>query len=481
MQDRLATADILALVKEQALINMRRTTFDEVLFLVCTLLTAVVLLIVINKALLSGALKVTWVTIPSFFVAIYVVLMSLPSALWFYASPRDPIRYTYFLSIQSVLVTFPVGMLLANAIFADPDRPFRIVRQFFTAPLERSVDDRYAFRYWLVMFGVSVAVSGYYLLTSSYVPLIGALTSYGEVEASIVRRSVVAEGNLVHYGHALTARLLLPFCLLYSYFMSDLYCGKWRYVFWLTLGVSAFVSSLTFDRMFPFSIVLYLVLAVYSKYQDRQTPRALALRRRRISKIRLAGYVVGLLAVAMLVGGVLSRAQYNRELSLDIIRMTALDFFVDRVLLDASYMAYIYFEEFNDASKLLYGTSIHPAVSWVFGVEFYPTISPSFVAELWVNFGWVGVLIGSALVGFVLQSVQVRVFDKKTAPALSLYLVMLLNGAWIIYGHLLATMVLSVYIPSILMLLQLKRRRKAAALRVRRGVSPIHDIAPNRG
>ncbi len=476
---RPAIADLLYVVKAQALANLVNTSLDDVVFIVAALAMALMGLFLINGALLGNTLQVKRLTIPSFFVAIHILLMSLPSIVWFYAYPDDPIRYTYFLAMQSVLVTFPIGMVFANVLCGDLSAPVRVAKRFFLDPLEKSPDDQLAFKYWLIMIVASATVATVYLLTSPYVPLIGAITSYGQVEAAAVRRAIVAEGTVIHYGHALTARLLLPFCLLYSYFMAYLYGGRWRLLFWPTLGVAAFVSALTFDRMFPFSVMLYLVLAVYFKYDDMKVKGTVRARGKRMSTARLLGYVAALLFVSMLVGGIVSLTQFNKPMDLNIIGTESFAFFINRVGLDASYMAFIYFLEFNDPSKFVWGKSIHVLVSKAFGVEFYPTISPSFLAELWVNFGWFGVLFGAGLVGFVLQLVQVKVFDRKTVPSLSFYIVMLLNGAWIIYGHLLATMVISVYLPSILILMSLRRRRQIAAFAKAHIAPRLQTVVPH--
>lgn len=460
---RNANADVSFLIKELALNNLRHTTADDMLFIVAVLASALIALAIINRALLGNALRLAQLTIPSFFVGIYVVLMSFPAILWFYAETGDPVRYTYFIATQSVLVTFPIGMFFARTMANELSRRSA---QSFSQPLQQSEDDRYAVRYWVLMLAASLLVATVYLVTSPYVPLIGAITSYGDLAATDVRRAIVADGTAVHYGHALTARLLLPFCLLYSYFMAYLYGGRWRWLFWPTLAVAAFVSALTFDRMFPFSVVLYLVLAVYFKHGD-QAARAKVEGRnlpRSMARLRLVGYVAALLFVAMLVGGIVSLTQFNQPLGREIITETSSSFFINRVLLDPSFMAYIYFDEFNRPETFLYGTGFHVLVSQLFGIDFRPTISPSFVAELWMNFGWYGVLLGSVLVGFALQLIQVIIFDRKTVTSLTLFIILALNGAWIIYGHLLATMVISVYLPGILILWHLKRRRRAVAL-----------------
>jgi len=459
---RPASADVLHLIKARALANLRESSGDDTVFVIGLLAVALIGLLLINEALLGRSLRIKRLTIPSFFVLMYVALMALPAIVWFYAAPSDPIRYTFFAAMQSVLVTFPIGVLFANLLFGGFSSPKRVAR-FFSTPLQASPDDRAGLRYWWLMLLAAIMVTVVYLQTSSYVPLIGALTTYGEVEASLVRRAIVSEGVAIHYGHALTARLFLPFCLIYAYFMAYLYGGRWRLMFWPTLAVAAFVSSLTFDRMFPFSVLLFLVLAMYVKHDDLVVRARAAGKRLRGggSKARLGVYVVGLLTVSMLVGGVVSLTQFNRQMNLEIIIVTSTDFLFNRVVLDPSFMAYIYFEEFNDPSKLLYGKALHVLVSRALGVEFYPLISPSFVASLWVNFGWMGVVLGGALIGFVLQLIQILMFDRKSIPALTCYIIMLLNGAWIIYGHILATMVASVYLPCMILLMYLKWRGRA--------------------
>jgi len=117
-------------------------------------------------------------------------------------------------------------------------------------------------------------------------------------------------------------------------------------------------------------------------------------------------------------------------------------------------MARVTFEEFDTAEKFLYGKSIR--LLSLFGVEFHSVTSPSFIAELWLNFGWFGVIVGTVALGFVLQFIQLTFFKKKTAPILSAYILLILNGAWLIYGHVFSTMSVSVYLFILLFLLYLR-------------------------
>ena len=462
MQDRLETADILPVLKAAAIENLLRSNTDDVLFVVGTMITAFGGALLFRRALLGDSLTFGKLTLPSFFVITYALLMSIPAVLWFYVSPGEPIRHTYFLAIQSVLLTFPVGVLLANALALKPQTPSRIVQEFCDGPILPSEEDQYVVPLFVAMMLASLLTAGYYVLTSPYVPLIGAFTAYGDLPGSEVRRRVALDGVFIHFAHALVARFLLPFCLVYSYFMADLYKGRWRLTFAATLVATALISLMTFDRTYPFSVVIFIALAIYFKHQHAEQSRL----RLASARVRRSGinfwtfvYVMAMIAFSMFVGGVISTTQYNFPITVEALWDATAGFLINRVFLDASYMAYIYFEEFSSPDTFLYGTSLHVLVSALFGIEFIPTISPSFVAELWINFGWFGVVIGSTLVGFVLQQIQLTLFDRKSVPAMSFFVIMLLNGAWIIYGHLFASMVISVFVPSVVVLTWLRNRR----------------------
>jgi hypothetical protein len=463
MQDRLVTADILPVVKEIAIRNLLNTKVEDLLFIIMVLGAAIFGLLLFRKLFLGNSFKLNELSLPSFFIIVYIILMSFPSVLWFYGSTK-PFRYTYFLAIQSVLIFLPIGVLLANTLFLNISAPSRVINNFLSSRLSKTKHDLFAYPAWVLIFVASGIFVLYYMLTSRYVPLIGALVSYGEVSGDIVRRSIFWEGPLIHYGHALFARFLLPFCLLYAYFMACIYKPIWKYIFWFTFFWVMIFSFLTFDRVYPFSIVIFLILAIYFKNNSKQlvpisNPKSLS----KIylflkAKIRTSLTVLALFVFSMVVGGLITITQWNRSLSLVAILKTSMNFFVDRVLLDSSYMAFIYFEEFSSSALFLYGKSVHPILSYLFGMEFYPTISPSFIAELWLNFGWAGVIIGTVFIGFILQLLQLWLFRKKSIPILCLYILLLLNGAWIIYGHILATMVVSVYLLSLPFLLILNRK-----------------------
>jgi hypothetical protein len=449
-------------VKEIAIKNLINTPIVDLLFVVSVLGLAMLSLFLFKKFFLGSSLKLFRLTLPSFFLNVYIVLMSLPAVIWFYGT-TDAIRYTYFLAMQSVLISFPLGVLLANMLFVNSAIPSRIIKDFLYSNLSKTRQDSYILPFWILMIFFTILMATFYISTSHYVPLIGALTAYGQMPGELVRPSIYLAGGVIHYAHALAARFFLPFCLLYSYFMAYIYKGRWKYIFWVVLLLTVVIFLLTFDRSYPFSVFLFLALATYFKIKNSQListtrfPPVSKIHLRSTPTIRIAVSIFALLALAMVVGGIITVTQWNRPLNLMMVWKASIGF-IDRVLLDASFMAFVYFEQFNNPTTFLYGKSFHVLLSSLFGVEFYPTVSPSFVAELWLNFGWSGVLIGSAIIGFILQFIQLSLFRRKSIPTLSFYIILLLNGAWIIYGHLLATMVVSVYLLSILFLIFLNKR-----------------------
>jgi oligosaccharide repeat unit polymerase len=425
----------------------------DLLFIVSTLGSIILFFLFLKKFLLGYTLKLTRLTLLSFFIIAYIILMSFPSIVWFYGSTHQ-IRYTYFLAVQSVPILLLLGGSLANVFFRHPAR---IITGFLSPGLTKARRDLYLFSFYICMLLSSILIIAVLILTADYVPLLGSFTGYGEMSGELVRQSIYRSPDSIQYAHALTLRIFLPFCLLCSYFMAYVYKRAWRYIFWITALLMLFSSLLTFERAYPLSLFILLALGVYFK-NNQIMPRShfSAISNIHIiskSKIRFAIVILAIFALAVIVGGVISRAQYNLPLDLRSLWNTLILFLISRIWLDPSHMACIHFEEFNNPTTFLYGKSIR--LLSLFGAEFRHTVSPSFVADLWINFGWFGIIIGTIIIGFILQFIQLWLFKKKSISTLIIYIILLLNAVWLIYGHVLSTMVVSVYLLSVLFLLVL--------------------------
>jgi len=406
------------------------TKTSDWIFAVSVFVFAILSFLFLKRLLLGRSLELTHFTLPSFFIIIYIFLMSLPSIIWF-CSLTYPIRYSYFFAIQSVPILFLLGVMAANAVFRHPSS---IVRGFLSSSLTKTRQDSCVFPFYLVTVLSSIVIVTVYISVADYVPLIGSFTRYGEMEGQIVRHSIYKVPEIIQYAYALTVRFFLPFCVLYAYLMAYVCKGRWRYSFLIMFCLALFSSMMSLERSNTLGLFILLILAHYS-----------------IKNVLIAKKQATILVVALIVGGLMHRAQYQLDINLKNIMGYMVGFFISRIWLDPSYMTFVAFNEYNYATTFLYGKSIR--VLSLFGVEHVHFSSVGFVGDLWANFGPLGVIIGTIIIGFILQFIQLRFFKKKSILTLMIYIMLLLNGAWLMYGSVLSTMVVSVYLLSILLLL----------------------------
>src|SRR5438093_5637030 len=85
----------------------------------------------IEKCILGDSLRLTNLTIPAFFIIVYIAVMALPAIIMF-GEMDHPIRYQYLLAIQSVLMTFPIGVGIANCIVKAPSR---VIKSYAVSPV----------------------------------------------------------------------------------------------------------------------------------------------------------------------------------------------------------------------------------------------------------------------------------------------------------------------------------------------------------
>ena len=140
-------------------------------------------------------------------------------------------------------------------------------------------------------------------------------------------------------------------------------------------------------------------------------------------------------------GGIVSLLQYNRAV-VDVTEAVR-TFLVMRVWINPAWYASVMFERFGEGSFLL-GKSIR--LVGLFSDSYRDDIkSFSFVADMWVNFGWIGVLCGPILYGFMLQYMQLRYFRTRTVSTLIVYMIFTINSMWLVYTNMLPTMAVSVF------------------------------------
>jgi hypothetical protein len=370
----------------------------------------------------AGSLPLWPPTLPSFFIGVYSLFIGIPSAIW-YALSVDQSRHTTLLAVNLTPTLFMIGIFLATNCSADPAGR---IQRFLASPLTSSGLDHYLMWLYvpLLLGGVLVALA--MVFTSEQVPLFVSLTSYGEVQGEDVRQSVYTAPQAVQFAYALGNRFLFPLAILSSYFLGSVYGGIWLLLFPATFVIALGASLLTLERSGPFGMFVILIMAMYLR-----------------NRATLSKWHVAILAGALFVGGMVQRAQYQLTIRPDNILEYMFRFLSNRVYFDPSYMTYYAFQQYNETTQFLGGRSIR--LLSIFGIQFESFSSVGFLGDTWVNFGWPGVVIACVALGFVMQAIQLGCFKRRDIPTMMLWVLLMVNAVWLMYGSILSIMVVTVY------------------------------------
>lgn len=407
---------------------------DDAIFAFSALAFTVLGLLLMKTLLLGPSFEFRRMTLPSVLLTAYLIIMPLPSILWFLDSSH-PIRYTNLVAVDVVPLPYILGVWLANRLGRIPPHT---VKRFLDSELCRSREDGVFGRFQAVILVASAAVVGTYLLLAEDVALVASIQEYGAIGGDRLRHSIYELPDALIFAYAVVVRLCLPFCVLYSFLMAKVYRRAWRVRFGMVLTLSLVGASLSLERSPTLGILLMLLLAY---------PLS--------SRKRHGLLYAALVLAALFLGGLIHQAQYQ----LDIERRDIVDYMsnllLNRIWLDPSYMTAVAFREFNSSTTFLRGQSIR--LLSLFGIPYQSFSSVGFVGDLWVNFGWPGVVLGSTLLGFTLQMIQGKCFQKKTVSTLVVYVLFLANALWLLYGSILSTMVVTVFAAGLLLLRSLPR------------------------
>ena len=380
-------------------------------------------------------------TIPSFFLTTYCAILLLP-AIIFYQYSSDPEKYIWFAAIQIVPILFLLGVTVANGV---DENGGEIAKRFLTKGSLKSDLDPICTKIYYVFLFIIAGIVFWYIKTAAYVPLIGAITHYGQASADQVRFSIYELPAPLVLAYATAARLLMPFCLMFAFLMAKNYGGSWWIRFGFTFVFALFVSLLSLERQHALALFVLLGLTAYFS------------QRRRISPMLW----VGAIALSGLAGGLVSRAQYNTPIKFAETVSYGLFFLFSRVWIDPAYMTYKVIETFSVEKGLLLGRCIKLLSPIGACPEHGVGLTAiGFVADFWINFGWLGVILGPFLYGLSLQLVQLYLFRERTIPSLMFFLLFLLNSVWTIYGNMFSTMVILVFVGGIFTLMLIEKLRR---------------------
>lgn len=388
------------------------------------------------KALVGDALRFSRPTLPSLFLFAYIALMAVPSVKWFFEAP-SAVNIRYLFSVQSVLAAFPFGVALAVCITRNASVH---TKAFLYGVLQKTKADKAAFPFFLFFLISTIPILFLYAYYAHRIQLLDILRSASpSVGAEEFRFAQKEVPDFVHILFEFLRRFALPFSMLYAYFLSSFSGISWKRAFWVLFAVTLLTSSLTLDRAEPVALFIMLIFA------------HILIKKTSVFAFMRNAKLLGIAALAMVAGGLISIFQYQGTFSVSRAIATTWHVFFSRIFLDPSFMALRAFREFPDVSDFLHGSSIKllGLVSGTEAVSYYPA---SFVGDLWRNFGFWGVVIGSMGFGFFFQYVQDAFFQRKSAFTLSVYVIFLVNAIWLIFGNALGTVSLMVFAFGLILL-----------------------------
>lgn len=397
----------------------------EALVALGALALSVVVVLLLRRVVPAGAIPLLPPTLPTFFLGIYLLFVALPAVIWYALSLHDT-RMTALLAVDLMPLLFMLGVVAATCCFSAPRAR---VQAFLRAPLTSSPADSYVAIVYIILVALGISLPLLYILVAERVPLLVSLTAYGQVEGEEVRHAIYRVPESVQYGYALAVRFFLPLAVLCAYFQACVYRGVWRLLLVVTFIVALLASLLSLERSGVLGLFVVMIVALYVRGVSFVSKRTMLI-----------------LAGALLVGGVVQRAQYQLDISPSAIFEYMARFFMSRIYLDPSYMTFVAFQTYNDDTGFLGGRSIR-LLSLILG-EYESFSSVGFLADAWVNFGWPGVVLASVMLGFITQFVQLACFVRRNIVTMMLYVLLVVNTLWLMYGSMLSLMVVTTYLLS---------------------------------
>lgn len=394
------------------------------------------------KFALKQSLSFHYPTIPSVFIAAYIVMMALP-AIPMYAAMDNPVRTQFLAAIESVLIIFPLGLSFANLF---EKRPAHVIRLYCTTPLKATSADVWMLPFFRLVLLSAIPILALFFVYSSQVQLVEVLFAYPtNADKTTFRFAQNDLPQVIHFAFELLRRMLLPICTMFAFFMSLTIGGRWSIIYWPLFFTTFLVASLTLDRAPPSAFFVMMLMAWM--VSGRKSLFAAALRFR---TLRVA-------ATVGVCGGIISVFQYQSDFTWDRVLSNIWYVLSYRIIQDPAFMAAVYsFQNFPNESDMLGGS--HIRLFSLFGQTYvesldsdprFPAAPVTFVGDLWRNWGWEGVILGTFFIGFIYQLLQLKLFREKTPTTATFHVLLLINCIWIIPGNFLGIMTTSIILLSV--------------------------------
>ena len=345
----------------------------------------------------------------------------------------------FITAVRVGLITTALGIWIGGKLLGV--KPSGVERYFRSPVLYDQLG-----RYFLLLYGAAVA--GALLLTANYVretpviPLVAMIRNPGEYVFLTLAREESFKLLDSPFRYAYTLLRVLGFPLLIGIALG-LYrharTWSWLAVFVAVLGAGLFLAGASTAK-FPVATVVLLLFAYY--YLDRNG---------RIGTTAIVGMVLLFLAFPILVVlGLSAQTGFNL--------MPALQNIALRIFYDPALTVYYYFDVIPSHLEFLGGQTIGK-LSSLLGTPFFDvenfvsivreessittgTANAAYIANLYADWGFVGVALGGTVTGVLLSAGQSLVHRLRRTPV-----------AMAMYAHLMLTALLLMItsLPTVLM------------------------------
>ena len=352
-------------------------------------------------------------TITAFWYVTYLAMIFFP-AFVVYSEQGGPYRARFLFAVESVLITVPLGWLLASAWsrFRREEIDF-----FFEMPVENGADDKLLLRRFWLFLAVCLGLTVAYVVEVQTIPLFYLLSNPGEVfQAAVAREeSLKLLDSPLTYFYYVARGLLYPILILIA---LGTYLRrrqtKWLLMLAVALCGGLFFASLSLAKA-PVATI-FLVVGIFFYLYNHGT----------LSKKA----VIITLAFLLLFPLFVTLYEYSDESVGPLVAIGAVGY---RLFFIPAEVVYYYFEFFPHQVNYLHGRSIDKfarlmgeqpfdtpnAVGNYAAYEGIESVSANgaFICDMNADFGMWGVVLGGILAGVVMQATQILLLRRKKTVA----------------------------------------------------------------
>jgi oligosaccharide repeat unit polymerase len=386
----------------------------------------VVLLSVFLMHRLVGLFDLKRLTIPSFFYAIYLTIILIP-AFFLYSNEYTPSRGAFLFGVESVLLTVPLGIWLANRFFHFRKRE---TVNYFKSPVVEELLDRAAVRSFVLFLALALMFVAINIIETPVIPLFFLIRNPGEALAAALLRedSFRLLNSHLTYVYSVVRASVFPFLIMVSF---GRYLQQrqtiWRTLFWVSLISGSFYASLTIEKA-PVAAIFGLIFVFYYLFKCGE----LGVRVTTTAVILFLSFPVTVVLLAY------------RGSDEGLTLWAAIQAVMVRLVYTPAEVLYAYFQMFPAIIPYQHGAGI-AKLAYFMGwktidipnaVGMYMTpgaidtvhANGCFIGNLNADFGLLGVIIGGVVAGFAMQTISIYLFRKpKTIASLAAYAICMLS------------------------------------------------------